>query len=194
MQCSLKSILGYVIRAMDGEFGTTADFLLDREHWSVRYGVLDTGTWFPGRRVLVSPLSLGEPDWSDQSMPVSLSREAIEQGPTLEEGGRLLRSFRELRGYEVLDQAGVAGTLADLVTDTRSWAITGLVVERGGFFDSQQVLVAPDWTGHLSVPGRILRLEMTRSQLEACPEYDARDPIEAVRSIPHRGHEGQPRG
>lgn len=54
---SLKELEHYVVSAIDGEIGKVADFLLDDERWIVRYLVVETGGFFSGRRVLVSPIS-----------------------------------------------------------------------------------------------------------------------------------------
>ena len=60
---SVKSMEGYVLRATDGDIGRCKDFLFDDEFWTVRYMVADTRKWLPGRKVLISPISLESPDW-----------------------------------------------------------------------------------------------------------------------------------
>lgn len=74
---------GYRIDARDGEIGKARDLLFDDSDWVVRYLVVDTGTWLPGRRVLVSPASLGQPDWVKHIFPVALKKEQIEHGPPI---------------------------------------------------------------------------------------------------------------
>lgn len=62
---SLKDFEKYAVSATDGEIGRVIDFLLDDERWIVRYMVVDTGGGcleLNGRRVLVSPISFGQPD------------------------------------------------------------------------------------------------------------------------------------
>ncbi len=80
---SALEIRGYRIRATDGEIGKAHDLYFDDSQWRVRYLVVDTGTWLPGRRVLVSPVSLGQPDWSNHVIPVALNREQIEKSPSV---------------------------------------------------------------------------------------------------------------
>lgn len=82
---STKEILGYTLNAADGSIGKVLDFLFDDMNWMVRYLLVDTGKWLPGRRVLISPSSAGEPDWADQSIPVNLTKEKIENSPPLQE-------------------------------------------------------------------------------------------------------------
>jgi len=78
---SINAILGYKIAASDAEFGDVEDFYFDDWTWTVRYLVLDTGRWLPGRLVLLAPEVLGEPDWNRPVLPVSLTREQIENSP-----------------------------------------------------------------------------------------------------------------
>jgi hypothetical protein len=41
---------GLTIAAVDGDLGSVADLYFDDLRWTVRYLVVDTGTWLPGRR------------------------------------------------------------------------------------------------------------------------------------------------
>jgi hypothetical protein len=85
MMRSTKEMMGYRLQATDGEIGRCRDFLFDDEQWAIRYMVADTGKWIPDRKVLISPLSLGEPDWSSKRFPVHLTKAQIEAAPPIEE-------------------------------------------------------------------------------------------------------------
>jgi hypothetical protein len=74
---------GYTLRATDGEIGKVDDFYFDEVHWTVRYLVADTGGWLTGRKVLISPAALKEPDWRSKSFPVSLNRKQVENSPDI---------------------------------------------------------------------------------------------------------------
>lgn len=83
---SLNEIINYQLQGIDKDLGWCKDFLFDDRYWVVRYMVADTNKWLPGgRKVLVSPISLGEPDWTQKQFPVTLTREGIENSPPLEE-------------------------------------------------------------------------------------------------------------
>ena len=43
---------GVTIEAMDGDIGSVQDLYFDDRTWTIRYFVVDTGTWLLGRRVL----------------------------------------------------------------------------------------------------------------------------------------------
>jgi hypothetical protein len=79
---SLKDLRGYTIVASDGDIGTVDDFFFDEEGLTVRYLVVDTGTWLPGRRVLIPAVVAGRPSsWTHREVPVTLSREQVEDAP-----------------------------------------------------------------------------------------------------------------
>jgi sporulation protein YlmC with PRC-barrel domain len=78
---SLKELVGYKIGATDRDIGRLADVYFDDATMVVRHLVVDTGGWLSVRRVLIPPVSVGEPDWSAQRLPVSLSSKQVEQSP-----------------------------------------------------------------------------------------------------------------
>jgi hypothetical protein len=78
---SLIDLENYKVNATDGDIGTVVNFLLDDEHWAVRYLVVDTGGIFDGRQVLISPIAFGEPQWATQRFPLALTREKVKNSP-----------------------------------------------------------------------------------------------------------------
>ena len=46
-----------------GLIGEVDDLYFDDEDWAIRYLVVDTGGWLSGRKVLISPVAIGHPDW-----------------------------------------------------------------------------------------------------------------------------------
>jgi hypothetical protein len=69
---SVKDMTSYTIAASDGDLGSVHDLYFDDEAWVVRYLVLDTrwGKWLPGRLVLISPISVNQPDWVSRRLSV----------------------------------------------------------------------------------------------------------------------------
>ena len=55
---SIKDLIGYPIDAVDGKVGKVEDAFFDDWYWRLRYVVADTGTWLPGKKVLLSPAHL----------------------------------------------------------------------------------------------------------------------------------------
>ncbi|MBF0235078.1 MAG: hypothetical protein HQK65_18900 [Desulfamplus sp.] len=93
---SVKEIHNYVLQAEDGEIGRCKDLLFDDHFWTVRYMVADTGKWLPGRKVILSPISLGEPDWDFRIFPVLLTKKRIEEAPGLDEDAPVSRQHEIL--------------------------------------------------------------------------------------------------
>lgn len=84
MLLSINNLRGYNILATDGEIGTVDDFYFDDRAWQVRYMVVNTGKWLPGRRVLVSPAAIGQADWNTRMLPVGLTREQVKNSPDID--------------------------------------------------------------------------------------------------------------
>lgn len=91
-------VIGYHLQARDGELGHVHDLVLDDERWSVRYFVVDTGNWLPGRKVLIAPTWIEAVSWVDRAMVVDLERELIRSAPAYEPG-RLISHDDEVRLY-----------------------------------------------------------------------------------------------
>ncbi len=80
----VKSLIGFTMGATDGEIGHVRDFYFDDEAWVIRYLVVETGTWLMHRKVLVSPIALGAPDWAADSLPAKLTREQLRNCPSID--------------------------------------------------------------------------------------------------------------
>ena len=92
---SLKQLYGEKLGATDGEIGHIKDFYFDDQNWAIRYLIADTGTWLPGRKVLISPHSLASPAASGKVVDVGLTRKQIENSPSIESQKPVSRQFEE---------------------------------------------------------------------------------------------------
>ena len=81
---SMTELKGYTIGATDGEIGHVTDFLFDDTRWTIRYLVVETGSWLMSRKVLISPFSLLPADWEHKRLPVHLTREAVRNSPDID--------------------------------------------------------------------------------------------------------------
>ncbi len=81
---SLKAVQGYKVLATDGDIGQVHDFYFHDDTWIIRYLIVDTGHWLPGRKVLVPPGVLGKPNWAGLSFPVNLTREQVQKSPDID--------------------------------------------------------------------------------------------------------------
>ena len=81
---SVSDLETFRIGASDGMVGSVKDFYFDDEAWAIRYVVVDTGGWLVGREVLISPISIGTPDWDGQILPVTITREQVKHSPMID--------------------------------------------------------------------------------------------------------------
>jgi len=90
---STRDVSGHHIQATDGEIGHVEDFIIDDETWAIRYLIIDTQNWWPGKKVLVSPQWIERVSWSESKVFVNLSRETIKQSPEYTEESLLTRDY-----------------------------------------------------------------------------------------------------
>jgi uncharacterized protein YrrD len=90
---STHDVSGHNVQATDGDIGHVDDFIIDDETWAIRYLVIDTRNWWPGKRVLVSPQWIERVSWSESKVFVNLPRETIKQSPEYTEESLLTRDY-----------------------------------------------------------------------------------------------------
>jgi hypothetical protein len=90
---STYDVSGHHIQALDGELGHVQDFIIDDETWAIRYLIVDTHNWWPGKKVLVSPQWIERVSWDESKVFVNLSRETIKQSPEYTEESLLTRDY-----------------------------------------------------------------------------------------------------
>lgn len=90
---SLKDIEGYILGARDGEIGRCKDFLFEDRTWVVRYIVADTLRWLPGRKVLISPMAVGDASASTRQLNVNLTKDQIKGSPPLDSEAPVSRQY-----------------------------------------------------------------------------------------------------
>lgn len=84
MKRNIKSLIGFTIGATDGEIGKVTEFYFDDETWTIRYLIVETGSWLFGRKVLISPIALLTPDWENKIFPINLTKEQIKNSPDID--------------------------------------------------------------------------------------------------------------
>lgn len=78
---SCEAVIGYHIKATDGEVGHVDEIIIDEETWAVRYLVVNTSNWWVGHKVLIAPQWIEAVNWSDQTVTVDLTRESVKEAP-----------------------------------------------------------------------------------------------------------------
>ena len=88
-----STVRGYNIHAKDGEIGHVDDFIIDDETWAIRYMIVDTRNWWPGKKVLISPRWIERVSWEESKVFVNLLRETIKLSPEYTEESLLSRDY-----------------------------------------------------------------------------------------------------
>ena len=78
---SSHEVRGFPIAATDGDVGHVEDLLVDEDGWIVRYFVVDTRNWLPGRKVLIAPNWVTGIDWIEEKLAVRMTREKVKGSP-----------------------------------------------------------------------------------------------------------------
>jgi hypothetical protein len=82
---SIKDMENYSIGATDGVIGRVKDFYFDDAAWVIRYLVVETDDWLSQqRKVLISPMAIGQPNWSEEIFPVSITRAQVRNSPDID--------------------------------------------------------------------------------------------------------------
>ena len=109
---STDDVRGRHIEATDGGIGHVDDFIIDDQTWAVRYLVIDTMNWWPGKKVLLAPQWIEEISWGESTVFVNLSRDKIRQSPEYTETALLTRDYEmtlhrhyDRKGYWLDDSA-----------------------------------------------------------------------------------------
>ena len=97
---SIAEIVGYHIRATDGEVGHVQDIIIEDVDWSIHYLVVDTKNWWPGKKVLISPGSVEEISWEHRRLSVNVERQRVKDAPAYDASKRIDRLYeRNFQGH-----------------------------------------------------------------------------------------------
>ncbi|HZH56550.1 MAG TPA: PRC-barrel domain-containing protein, partial [Burkholderiaceae bacterium] len=80
----VTDLYGYTLQATDGELGKVKDVFFDDEKWTIRYLVVETGSWLNSRQVLISPYSIAGIDEVDEAISVRLTQEQVKNSPDID--------------------------------------------------------------------------------------------------------------
>lgn len=93
---SANEVRGYRVKTLKddtGPFGHVEDFMFDIETWTLRYFVIDTTNFLPGKKVLISPEWVDSINWEQDEFNVRLSKDAIKSAPAYEEEAAPTRDY-----------------------------------------------------------------------------------------------------
>ncbi|MGA2536112.1 MAG: PRC-barrel domain-containing protein [Terracidiphilus sp.] len=90
---STREVTGYHLHALDGEVGHVDDFIIDDDTWAIRYLVVATKNWWPGKKVLISPKWIESVSWKAREVVIGLSRETVKSAPEYTAESLLTRDY-----------------------------------------------------------------------------------------------------
>jgi sporulation protein YlmC with PRC-barrel domain len=149
----------FSIAATDGNLGSVSDLYFDDRSWAVRYLVVDAGRWLPGRRLLVSPISVQTSGPATLHLDVSMRQVEIGTVSSAQPCGVLpeslarggnggdghLQTATAVMGFAIQTEDGEIGHVKDVLVDDKAWAIRYLVVDTEHWWAGKTVLVSPGW-------------------------------------------------
>jgi hypothetical protein len=78
---STHAVTDYDIKAADGAIGDVEDFIINDQTWTIDFIEVDTGNWFPGKKVLISPYWIREIIWETSLVIVNASEDQVKNSP-----------------------------------------------------------------------------------------------------------------
>jgi hypothetical protein len=87
-----REMLAYQLMARDGPIGRVENLLFDDQTWGIRWMVVDTRNWLPGKRVVIATSWVDQVSWSEREVVLNVSREAVEAGPEYDRPSHLART------------------------------------------------------------------------------------------------------
>lgn len=92
-QKSVSQVLGFHIRALDGEVGHVDDFIVDLDNWKIRYLLADTSNFIGGKWVLISPDWARRVDWNNLTFNVDMNTADVKNSPEYDPKHPIERTF-----------------------------------------------------------------------------------------------------
>lgn len=89
----------------------------------------------------------------------------------------MLRSLKQLYGDKLGATDGDIGHIKDFYFDDQNWAIRYLVADTGTWLPNRQVLISPHSLARLDAFGKVVRVGLTRKQIENSPSIESQKPV-----------------
>ena len=89
----------------------------------------------------------------------------------------MLLSIKQLIGDKLGASDGEIGHVKDFYFDDQNWPVRYLVADAGSWLTGRQVLIAPHAFGRLDQTGKVLRVNLTRKQIEDSPSIASHKPV-----------------
>jgi uncharacterized protein YrrD len=78
---STHALNGYHIQTSEGTLGHVTDFIVHDKSWAVCLLVVETGHWFSGKEIVISPKQIDRISYDESTVFVNVTKEAILKAP-----------------------------------------------------------------------------------------------------------------
>ena len=89
----------------------------------------------------------------------------------------MLQSIKKLYGDKLGASDGEIGQVKDFYFDDQNWAVRYVVADTGAWLPGRLVLISPHAFGNLGQTGNVLRVNLTRKQIENSPSIESHKPV-----------------
>jgi uncharacterized protein YrrD len=93
---STKEVTGYDINALDGDIGKVEDFIIDDVTWKIHYLVVETGNWFSGKKVIISPHWIKDVQWQEQKVTINHLLDEVKNSPEYDSSQPIDDSYQHI--------------------------------------------------------------------------------------------------
>jgi hypothetical protein len=175
-----QKVAGVTVSGTDGEIGTLEDFYFEEAGWNVRYLLVDTGSRFEGKRVLLSPSTV-QGDWGRTGVRVNLSREDVRNSPAFDDeampdvADERLDSVKTTSGYHIRARNGEIGHVDDFLIGQDSWRIRYLLVDTSNWIGGRSVIVSSDAVERVDKEDNQIYVAADRDAIKNAPELESID-------------------
>ncbi|MGO8697534.1 MAG: PRC-barrel domain-containing protein [Limisphaerales bacterium] len=104
----------------------------------------------------------------------------------------MLRSIKQLYGGKLGALDGEIGHVKDFYFDDENWGVRYVVADTGSWLTGRLVLISPHSLGLLALTGNVLRVNLTRKQIEDGPAIEAHKPVSRQYEEEYHRHYGWP--
>lgn len=194
-----SEITGYAIEGIDGHVGSIHDLLFSHDDWRLRWLVVDTGKWLPGRKIVVPIHVADKPNAVRKEIVVELSLQQATQSPDIDVSGPVsrqaeatlyqhygwppywdgtpdhadpLRGVHQVLGLHIQATDHAVGHVDDFLVSDDDWSLRYMVADTRNWLPGRKVLVAPRWIGDIHWEKRDVAVKLTREQVRNGPPYD----------------------
>ena len=85
----------------------------------------------------------------------------------------MLHKTSKMRGFHIVATDGEIGHVDEFLVDEATWSVRYLVVDTSNWIGGKSVLISPSQLEKVNSPEKVIRVKMTRAQIENSPSVDS---------------------